>query len=372
MKFLKYSFLFVLFWELMYANDVEYSFHLSENAPYEKEAVFLEVNITQVDPSNVMFFKFSPKVSNEYLFHQIDFKENEKYHDLRHQYYYIIYPKKSAEVRIEFDMMKSITDDDKVAYSISGDRDNVKGLRKEDYVVALEPLVLRVKSTPKNVDIVGDFSLSYSLDKDVTKTFDPVNLKISLKGKGFLSTFDFLEKSENYKLFYQAPKFTQFHTKTGTTTSLEWDYAISAQKDFVLPKKVLTGFNPKTEKIYELVFSGFQVDVQKVTETSLLDKEDLPPKSEEIDWSSFFTFLSYVVVFLAGLLMPKELFYKRVKALSREEVLEEKIGRAKTHKELLETLVLENNHRFSKAIHALEGVVYNNEQKSLSEIKKMI
>jgi len=357
----------------MYANDVEYSFRLSENTPYEKEAIFLEVNITQVNPSNVMLFKFSPKVSNDYLFHQIDFKENEKYHDLRHQYYYIIYPKKSGEVLIEFDMMKSITDDDKVAYSISGDRDNVKGLQKEDYIVDLEPLVLSVKPIPENVDLVGDFSLTYSVDKEETKTFDPINLKLSLKGKGFLSAFEFLEKSENYKLFHQAPKFTQFHTKTGTTTSLVWDYAISAQKDFLLAKKVLTGFNPKTEKSYELVFPGFQVDVQEVNEKSLLDKQDIPAKSGEIDWSYYLTFVSYLMVFLAGWFMPREGFsFRKSKALTSKEKLVQKIRSAKSHKKLLEVLVLENNPRFSKAINALEGVVYNNEQKSLSEIKKMI
>ncbi|HHS91796.1 MAG TPA: hypothetical protein ENK82_00470, partial [Campylobacterales bacterium] len=294
-------------------------------------------------------------------------------HDLRQQYYYILYPKKSGEILIEFEMMKSITDDDKVAYSISGDRDNVKGLQKEDYRVDLEPLIMQVKTVPLDVDLVGDFTLTHSLDKEKTKTYDPVNLKVLLKGTGFLSPFELIEESKEYTLFHQRPKFTQFHTKVGTSSSLEWDYAISAAKNFSLAKRVLKGFDPKSEKRYELVFPTLSIEVEEVIVESLLDKEDVPSKTKEIDWSYFLTIFSYLIVFLAGWLMPKEaLRFQKNKALTSEEILAEKIKRSKEHKELLDILLLENSPQFSKAIHALEGVVYNGEQKSLSEIKKMI
>ncbi|HHS93392.1 MAG TPA: hypothetical protein ENK82_08585, partial [Campylobacterales bacterium] len=328
MKFLKYPLFCVLFLQLIYANDVAYSFHLSKNNPYEKEAVLLEVNITQVDPSSVMLFNFSPKESDDYLFYQVDFKENEKFHDLRQQYYYILYPKKSGEVLIEFEMTKSITDDDKVAYSISGDRDNVKGLQKEDYRVELEPLKMQVKKVPLDVDLVGDFTLTQHLDKQKTKTYDPVNLKVLLKGRGFLAPFELIEESKEYTLFHQRPKFTQFHTKVGTSSSLEWDYAISATKDFSLAKRVLKGFDPKREKRYELVFPRFNIEVEEIEAEKLLDKKDVPSKSKEIDWSYFFTFVSYLIVFFAGWLMPKEiLHFQKNKKLTFEESLKQKIKR---------------------------------------------
>lgn len=63
---------------------------------------------------------------------------------------------------------------------------------------------------------------------------------------------------------------------------------------------------------------------------------------------------------------------KQFLAENKEDVLSTKIKEAKTHKALLQLLVLENNMNFSKAIDALEGVVYNDEKISLTKIKEMI
>ncbi|CAA6813379.1 MAG: Unknown protein, partial [uncultured Sulfurovum sp.] len=281
-KFLFLTLFFII--NLLYANDVEYNLHLSNNTPYEKEAVFLEVNLTQVDQSKVMLFQFSLKASSNYEFHQVGFKEREKYHDLRHEYLYLIYPKKSGQVLLEFEMRKSITDDDKVAYSISGDRDNVKGLQKKDIKVEVMPLSLEVKAIPKGTDLVGDFTLTAKLDRKSTEAYDPVNLNVLLKGKGYISPFKLLKDSENYKLFTQNPKFKTFHTSNGSTSSLEWHYAISAKENFGIDKRVLKAFNPLNEKVYELVLPSYDVKVKQIDEASLLDKEDYPAKSEGIDW----------------------------------------------------------------------------------------
>lgn len=370
-KPLFFCYLFCL--QLLYADDIAYSFKSSKQTLYLNEPLILEVNITQIDNSKVMLFKFSPKISDTYSFHQIDFNEHEKYHDLQHQYTYLIYPQKVGEEVIEFDMIKSITDDDKVAYSISGDRDNVKGLVKEDIAVALDPIILKVKPVPQGVDLIGDFSLDYNIDKKETEAFDPVNLKVKLKGKGNLDPFDLLNESSEYKLFTQKPSFKAFHSKEGTTTLLEWDYAISAEKSFILPQKVLKAFNPETETFYELTLPSFNIEVEKIDEEKLLDKVDSPAKVQSIDWSYITTFLSYVIVFLAGWLMPRDILrFKKKKEQSLEEQLEQKIGNSKSHKELLELLLLENKSQYREAISALEAVVYHNAKKSLSEIKKTV
>jgi len=359
--------------QLLAADDIAYSFMSSKQTLYVNEPLVLEVNITQIDTSKVMLFKFSPKISDAYSFHQIDFHEDEKYHDLKHQYTYLIYPHEAGEVRIEFDMRKSITDDDKVAYSISGDRDNVKGLVKEDIFVDLDPIVLEVKPVPHQVDLIGDFSLAYTLDKKETEAFDPVNLKVKLTGEGKVKPFGLLEESTSYKLFTQAPNFKALHAKEGTKTQLEWDYAISSEQSFSLAKKVLRAFNPKTENYYELTLPRFEINVQEVSEESLLDKEDSPSKAQGIDWSYVTTFLSYVLVFLVGWFMPKEsLRFKRKRNQSPQEQFEAKVATAKTPKELLSLLLLENKTQYRDAISALEAVVYHNAKKSLSEIKKMV
>ena len=357
----------------LHANDMSYTSQVNNKTPYLNEAILLEVNLTQENHSKVMMFKFNLKASKAYEFHQVGFKDYEKYHDLRHEYKYLIYPKKAGAVSLEFELLKFITNDDKVAYAISGDRDNVKGLEKEDIVVQVEPLKLEVKALPENIDLVGDFKLIHRLDKKETDAFDPVNLKVELKGKGSVDSFELLKKSEEYRVFTQAPKVKAFPSRSGTTTTIEWDYAISAAKDFVLPKVLLKAFNPETQKVYELVLPSYAIKVNEVSKSSLLDKENSPLPSKGIDWDFWKWVFSYVFVFLAGVLMPRDLFRrKKLIEKSDEDVLVEKISAAKTHKGLLQILLLENDDRFSKAIVALEDVVYNGGKESLSKIKALI
>lgn len=267
------------------ANDISYNFHISNKTPYQNEALLLDVNISQEDHSTVMLFKFNLKKSEAYDFHQIDFKENNNYHDLRHQYKYLIYPKQEGTVALEFEMIKSFTDDDKVAYSISGDRDNVKGLVKKDISVVVEPLKLSVKALPKGIDLVGDYKLTYRLDKSSTSAYEPVHLKVSLEGEGNLPSLSLFSKDERYHLFTQAPKVKRLYHSRGTKSSVEWDFAISSKESFVLPKVLLKAFNPKTQKAYELLIPSQSVEVKGIDVETLVDKVDSPASSKGIDWS---------------------------------------------------------------------------------------
>ena len=370
----KIFFLFFFMLQMLYAQeDVAYSFHLSTSVPYEREAVFLDVNISQLDHSKVMLFNFTLKNSNDYSFHQIGLEEREKYHDLRHEYRYLIYPKKSGEVKIEFEMVKSLTDDDKVTYSISGDRDSVKRLEKEDVEVNLEPMVLNVKALPNGVDLVGDFKLTHTLDREEADAFDPINLKIELKGRGDVDAFELLKESKNYRLFHQDPNLKRFYTKEGATTAIKWEYAISAKENFILPAINLKAFNPKSQKVYTLKIPEYKIKVNSVKKENLLDSEDVPTTSKPIDWDWWRWFFSYLFVFMAGFLMPRNLFKrKKVMTKSHEEVLAEQIKGVKSHKELLEILLRENSVNYSKAIEALELVIYKGQKVSLSKIKAMI
>ncbi len=70
---------------------------------------------------------------------------------------------------------------------------------------------------------------------------------------------------------------------------------------------------------------------------------------------------------------PRDLFRAKEKKLkTNENILSEKISEAKTHKALLQVLLLENNVKFTHAIKALESVVYNGDNISLNKIKSSL
>jgi len=354
--------IFITIFSITQAKDIEYSFSVDNQTLYTKEPIILDINITQLNHSEVMLFKFSPKTSDSYIFTQIYFKENDKYHSLKHEYKYRIYPLKEGNISISFNMIKSVTTDNSVAYAISGDRDNIKSLVKTDTNEDIAPLVLNVKPTPKGTDLVGDFKLSYTIDKTTAKSYEPIYLHIELKGKGYLEPFEIIPQDKRYHIFSQKPKVTQ--------NSIVWDYAISAKESFILPKVTLNSFNPKTKQSYTLIIPTKNIEVKKNNISSLVDKENTPPPFKGIDWSWIGWLFSYIIVFLSGFFMPRDILQKRFKRVDKS--FDDKIASIKTYKELLKFLLSNNSSKYSKAIKLLESVVYNKENISLSKIRDII
>jgi hypothetical protein len=380
--------MFILFLSVVYAQDVHYlsngiryTFHVDNQPHYKHEAILLDVNITQEEHSPVMLFKFTLQKSKNYSFHQIKFKENSTYHHLKHYYQYLVYPNQEGNCSIQFEMIKSITNDNKVAaYAMLDTRDNVNGLfqanglTKEDTKIELNPLTLNIKAIPHATDMVGDFKLTYHLDKNSTDAYDPVHLHVLLKGNGNLLPMKLIPQSDHYHLFTQEPKVKIVHTIKGTQTDIMWDYAISAKENFTLPKILFKAFNPKTQKLYELKIPAQTITVHQIEKTTLLDKEDTPSSlSTNSDASWFWIFLSYVAVFMAGYLLPRNLWRRKiVLKKSQAEHLTNRIKNAQTHKELLQLLVVQNSSKYHEAINHLEEVVYNNQKIPLEKIKKML
>ena len=170
---------------LAYAGDFSYKFALSDTSPYLKEAVIMKLDLEQTDHSKVLLFKFSPKKSDDYEFYRLDMKEEDAYHAAKIHYTYLIYPKRTGEINITFDLIEMVTTDEKVAYSFSGDRDNVRGLNKKDIPIDLPPLKLNVKPLPEGTQIVGDFKLDYATKKKRANAYEPLPLTITIKGVGY-------------------------------------------------------------------------------------------------------------------------------------------------------------------------------------------
>jgi len=139
----KVSLIFVMLTlTLLYAEDFTYSFHVDNNQPYVKEAVILTLDLNQSNHDVVLLFNFSILKSKDYSFQRVDIKESDSYHHAKVHYVYLLYPLKSDDIKINFKLLKKVTTDESVAYSFSGDRDNVKGLVTKDTHITLPPLHL--------------------------------------------------------------------------------------------------------------------------------------------------------------------------------------------------------------------------------------
>ena len=366
---------------IVYAEDFTSKFTLSNTTPYVKEAVIMKLDLVQTDHSKVILFKFSPKKSDEYEFYRLDIKEEDAYHSAKVHYTYLIYPLRSGEISITFDLIEMVTTDEKIAYSFSGDRDNVRGLNKVDIPITLPALKLQARTLPKETEIVGDFTIQHTIKKDQADAFEPLALTITLKGTGYPPILEnIIPSDQHYRLFNEKAILQLHRSSKGTKNSVTYPYAFSAKKSFDLPKVTIHAFNPKTQNSYLLTLPKKHFTITQSDPKRLLDKID-SPKALQISWSWLYSILSYLLVFAIGFLTAKLLKWnhfnwkKSSKNSSNNPLMEtftEEIKATNDPKVLLALLIATDARRYSDSIKRLEEGLYGKKRYDLKRIKREI
>ena len=355
---------------MLHAEAFSYKFDLSKQTPYVKEPVLLTLDINQTNHDLVMMFNFAIQKSEDYTFQRLDIKESDSYHHTKVRYYYLIYPLRSGDINISFDLIQKTTTDESIAFSFSGDRDHVKGIVTTDTKVDLPPLQIEVKPLPEGTLLVGDFSLSQMIKKSKAKAHEPLPFQVTIKGIGYPPLLDaLLPKEGNFTRFTEKPIVKSFPSFKGTQNTVIYPMALSHDQSFMLPSISLKAFNPKTQKSYTLEIPAQHFEIQEVERARLVDKVDAPELLKE-DFSWLPTLLSYLVVFGAGYLTAVS--WKWTKKQKHKEVhpLIGKIEACQDEKTLLKLLMATDSRGFSPIIEALENSLYGNGKMSFKKIKQ--
>ena len=351
--------LWILFcFVLLQAEDFTYAFNVDQPNPYVKEAVILTLDVNQTNHDVVLLFDFDLEKSKHYSFQRIGIKEDDAHHTMQIHYTYLLYPLTSGDLNITFKMTKKVTTDDSVAYSFSGDRDNVKGLVTKDFQVDLTPATLTVKPLPKDTQVVGDFTLAYTIKTHQAKAYEALPFQVTLTGNGYPPLIKhLLPKDVNFTLFTENPIVHSSADAKGIHSTVTYPMALSHSQDFSLPNMTLKAFNPKTQKSYTLTVPSQNFKVTEVATVNLVDKIDYPP-TLKADWSWVQTLLGYLVVFAAGYLSALAFKWQKKTISKTENPLIEKIQKTKDSKVLLQLLMAYDSHRFASCIKDLESTLY--------------
>jgi len=355
---------------ILHAEDFTHHFNVDKQTPYVKEAVLLTLDLKQTNPEVVLLFNFTINQSEDYTFQRIDIKETDSYHNAQIHYVYLIYPLKSGDINITFSLLKKVTTDDSVAYSFSGDRDNVKGLVTTDTQISLPPVALKVKALPEDTALVGDFTLTYDIKKHQANAYDPLPFQVSITGRGYPPLVDtLLSREGNFTHFREKPIVNAIATRKGTQSTVIYPMALSHSQSFTLSPIILKAFDPKAEKSYTLEVPSQHFDIQKVTTHSLVDKIDSPAVLKE-DWSWLNTLLGYIVVFSAGYLTALSWKWKNKQVQKENHPLIQKIQHCKDEKALLQVLMAVDSKHFTSSIEKLEDSLYRNGKINLNQVKQ--
>ncbi len=354
----------------LHAEDFTHHFSLNNTTPYVKEAIILTLDLNQTNKDKVLFFHFTLKQSPDYEFYRLTVKETDTYHAAKVHYAYLIYPLRKGEVQLHFNLVQKATSDANLAYSFSGDRDNVKGLTTVDTNITLPPLSLNIKALPKATALVGDFSLTHNFKKHEAAAYEPLPFQVRIKGSGYPPLLEnLLTKAYDFTLFKEEPIVQAIHTFQGTQNTVTYPMALSHAKSFTLEAIGIQAFNPATQKSYTLNIPKQQFKVSKVDVNSLIDKVD-NPKPLQYDYTWFSTFFSYILVFVAGFLTALSWRARRRRVLKTSHPLKEKVETCKEAKQLLQLLMATDSKAYSQSIEKLESSLYGNGKISLNKVKE--
>jgi len=357
---------------LLLAEDFTYDFHLDKANPYLKEPVILTLDLKQTNHDIVLLFNFDLCKSADYFFQRLDTKETDTHHNIQIHYVYLIYPLKSGEIKLSFDLVKKITTDDSVAYSFSGDRDNIKGLVTTDTKITLPPLPLSVKDLPENTTLVGDFSLTHTFTKHEAKAYEPIPFQVKIEGSGYPPLVDtLLPKDLNITVFKETPIVHSTHSKQGTKSSVIYPMALSSTNSFDLSPITIKAFNPKTMKHYALTVPKQHFNISKIDVNTLVDKTD-NPKPLQNDWSWLSSLLGYLIVFAAGYLTAISMKWKKKILPQNDDPLKVKIEACKDERSLLQVLMAGNSKKFARSIEKIENSLYGNGKINFKKIKEEV
>ncbi|UFH58151.1 BatD family protein [Sulfurovum mangrovi] len=355
---------------LLYGNGFTTNASLDKERVFVKEAVVLTFDIKQTDYAKVMFFDFTLTESEAYEFHRLDVKEEDSYQNAQIHYTYLLYPLKSGEIEIGFELIQKVTTKEDVAYSFSGDRDNVKGITTTDTPIALAPLKLAVKPLPEGTQLIGDFTLTHELKTHQANAYEPIPFTVEIKGRGYPPILEnsFLSTKE-YTLFKETPEVKTIRSAKHTDNTVTYPMAISAEQSFTFDEINIRAFNPKTQTSYILTVPKEEFKITPVAHATLLDKVDSPAPIKATDWSWIGTLLGYMAVFLSGFFTAKSVqWYKKEKI--KEDPLIQQINQTSDPKALLTLLIAEDSKKFAPAIEKLEAHIYGKKPLNLKAIKK--
>ncbi|MCW8838859.1 MAG: BatD family protein, partial [Thiovulaceae bacterium] len=160
-------------------------------------------------------------------------------------------------------------------------------------------LEIKVKKLPSGVDLVGDFSITATVDKTSIDPNEAVNLSIEVAGHGNLEDIKTLKPNISgvsifdEKVEINADKLTQ-------------KIAFVSDKDFVIPSITLRYFDSKTKEIKTISTKEYKIDVKgslNKSETLNIKRQESPQNDKQMSQSSngSISLVWGIIIFIFGL-----------------------------------------------------------------------
>ena len=211
-----------------------------------------------------------------------------------------------------------------------------------------------IKSLPDNINLIGNFDISASVDKLIVKKGEAVSFKLNIKGKGNIDDLPDIKLPIDDVTIYENKPLVRTQTSNNEYSG-EWEkvYSIITNKSFTIPSIKIDYFDKNLSKTISKQTDIFNIEVldEEIKKEVVLEKAEdivLPietpkeiikvvEKTSTLDRIIFF-FLGVVFSLLIISLYYYVITSKREK--QEDKPLVKKVKESKTKEELLKILAV--------------------------------
>ena len=131
-------------------------------------------------------------------------------------------------------------------------------------------------------DLVGKFSLDAKVDTQEVQANKPVNLTVIIKGKGHLSNFDFPNyEIDGVTVYNNDAKIDTKVIDGQIYSSYSKSFAFISEKDFSIPERIFSMYDPKEKKQKVLKIKVINIKVKESKAIAMATKPSTPLESME-------------------------------------------------------------------------------------------
>ena len=130
-------------------------------------------------------------------------------------------------------------------------------------------LDIEVLAQEKDSDLIGDFTLSSTVDAQEVKANKPVKLTLKIEGKGNLESFEFPKYEIDGVTIYSDEAKVDTKIVAGELYSIySKSFALISEDDFTIPARNFTMLSTKDRKIKELSAQAYEIKIKQSTSSA--------------------------------------------------------------------------------------------------------
>jgi len=215
--------------------------------------------------------------------------------------------------------------------------------------IASNTIDLEVKPQPQDAELVGNFMIENSIDKQQVKANKPVNISVKISGEGSLEDFELPNyEIDGVTVYSDEAKVDTTIAGEKITSSYSKSFAFISDHDFTVPAHSITVYDTKSNSVKTLEIPSYEVKIEgkkvltptvastptpnagvvqthlEVPEKSMLD--DGEKTTEEVPkiewWITLLAFVSGLIVMYLLKFLPSFKWKEKSRTFKESEALQ--------------------------------------------------